>query len=164
MEVNGDRIGRAPDHNSAEWSLWLGRPLCGQWVRDIRLAAALLTEMLPCSGIELVASGTGSFAALAAIAIDENIHGADITGLLTTFVTDKPYVGQRLADIVPGILRDAGDVTHIAELVAPRPLRLKAPVTPQGESLDTAAANDLLKRLQPAWQTHADRLTLTTDK
>ncbi|MFM7921377.1 MAG: acetylxylan esterase, partial [Planctomycetaceae bacterium] len=35
-EVAGDRIGRAPDHNSAEWSLWLGRPLCGQWVRDIR--------------------------------------------------------------------------------------------------------------------------------
>ena len=29
MEVSGDRIGKAPDHNSAEWSLWLGRPLAG---------------------------------------------------------------------------------------------------------------------------------------
>ncbi|MFN5533971.1 MAG: alpha/beta hydrolase family protein [Planctomyces sp.] len=161
MEVSGDRIGKAPDHNSAEWSLWLGRPLCGQWVRDIRLTAALLREKLPCSSIELVASGTGSFAALAAVAIDENIDGADITGLLTSFVSDKPYVGQRLADMVPGILRDAGDVVHVAELVAPRPLRLHAPVTPQGEPLDAAAANELLSRLQPAWQENSERLKLT---
>lgn len=164
MEVSGDRIGKAPDHNSAEWSLWLGRPLCGQWVRDIRLTAALLREKLPCSSIELVASGTGSFAALAAVAIDENIEGADITGLLTTFVSDKPYVGQRLADMVPGILRDAGDVVHVAELVAPRPLRLHAPVTPQGEPLDAAAANELLSRMQPAWQENSDRLKLTAGK
>ena len=164
MEVSGDRIGKAPDHNSAEWSLWLGRPLCGQWVRDIRLTAALLREKLPCSSIELVASGTGSFAALAAVAIDENIDGADITGLLTTFVSDKPYVGQRLADMVPGILRDAGDVVHVAELVAPRPLRLHAPVTPQGEPLDAAAANELLSRMQPAWQENSERLKLTADK
>ncbi|MFN5435834.1 MAG: alpha/beta hydrolase family protein [Planctomyces sp.] len=164
MEVSGDRIGKAPDHNSAEWSLWLGRPLCGQWVRDIRLTAALLREKLPCSSIELVASGTGSFAALAAVAIDENIDGADITGLLTTFVSDKPYVGQRLADMVPGILRDAGDVVHVAELVAPRPLRLHAPVTPQGEPLDAAGANELLSRMQPAWQENSDRLKLTAGK
>jgi dienelactone hydrolase len=164
MEVSGDRIGKAPDHNSAEWSLWLGRPLCGQWVRDIRLTMALLKEKLPCSSIELVASGTGSFAALAAVAIDENIEGADITGLLTTFVSDKPYVGQRLADMVPGILRDAGDVVHVAELVAPRPLRLHAPVTPQGEPLDAAAANELRSRLQPAWQENSERLKLTAGK
>ncbi|MFN5732697.1 MAG: alpha/beta hydrolase family protein, partial [Planctomyces sp.] len=164
MEVSGDRIGKAPDHNSAEWSLWLGRPLCGQWVRDIRLTAALLREKLPCSSIELVASGTGSFAALAAVAIDENIDGADITGLLTSFVSDKPYVGQRLADMVPGILRDAGDVVHVAELVAPRPLRLHAPVTPQGEPLDAAAANELLSRMQPAWQENSERLKLTAGK
>ncbi|MFN5585974.1 MAG: alpha/beta hydrolase family protein [Planctomyces sp.] len=164
MEVSGDRIGKAPDHNSAEWSLWLGRPLCGQWVRDIRLTAALLREKLPCSSIELVASGTGSFAALAAVAIDENIDGADITGLLTSFVSDKPYVGQRLADMVPGILRDAGDVVHVAELVAPRTLRLHAPVTPQGEPLDAAAANELLSRLQPAWQENSERLKLTAGK
>ncbi|MFM7867624.1 MAG: hypothetical protein ACKPHU_25710, partial [Planctomycetaceae bacterium] len=112
-EVAGDRIGRAPDHNSAEWSLWLGRPLCGQWVRDIRLTASLLTRESLCGSVELVASGTGSFAALAAAAIDERLVGADITGLLSTFVSDQPYAGQRLADMVPGILRDVGDVVHL---------------------------------------------------
>jgi len=32
--VVGDTIGRAPDHNSAEWSIWTGRPLLGQWIWD----------------------------------------------------------------------------------------------------------------------------------
>ena len=36
LRFNGDKVGRAPDHNSAEWGLWLGRPLLGQWVFDIR--------------------------------------------------------------------------------------------------------------------------------
>lgn len=31
-----DKIGRAPDHNTAEWALWIGRPLLGQWVHDVR--------------------------------------------------------------------------------------------------------------------------------
>jgi len=40
--VAGDQIGRAPDHNSAEWSLWIGRPLLGQWVVDIAAATRVL--------------------------------------------------------------------------------------------------------------------------
>jgi len=147
-EVAGDRIGRAPDHNSAEWSLWLGRPLCGQWVRDIRLTASLLTRESLCGSVELVASGTGSFAALAAVAIDERLVGAHITGLLSTFVSDQPYAGQRLADMVPGILRDVGDVVHVALLVAPRSLQLHAPVTPQGKPLDAIAVSEWLKQVQ----------------
>ena len=97
--------------------------------------------------VELVASGTGSFAALVAVAIDEQLAGADITGLLSTFVSDQPYAGQRLADMVPGILRDVGDVVHIASLVAPRSLQLHAPVTPQGEPLDATAVSEWLKQL-----------------
>ena len=31
-----DKVGRSPDHNSAEWGLWLGRPLLGQWVFEVR--------------------------------------------------------------------------------------------------------------------------------
>lgn len=34
-----DKIGHAPDHNSAEWSLWIGRPLLGQWAWDVRRAS-----------------------------------------------------------------------------------------------------------------------------
>ncbi len=30
------RVGRAPDHNPAEWGLWVGCPLLEQWVTDVR--------------------------------------------------------------------------------------------------------------------------------
>ena len=37
-----DEIRHAPDHNSAEWSMWIGRPLLGQWTWDaVRLLDAL---------------------------------------------------------------------------------------------------------------------------
>jgi dienelactone hydrolase len=32
----GDAIAGAPDHNSAEHAVWVGRPLLGQWVVDVR--------------------------------------------------------------------------------------------------------------------------------
>ena len=31
-----DKIGGAPDHNTAQWGLWIGRPLLGQWALDVR--------------------------------------------------------------------------------------------------------------------------------
>ena len=39
-----DKIGRAPDHNTAEWSLWIGRPLLGQWVTDVVRLLDVLDE------------------------------------------------------------------------------------------------------------------------
>src|SRR5205085_5917820 len=32
----GDVIAGAPDHTSAEHALWVGRPLLGQWIWDVR--------------------------------------------------------------------------------------------------------------------------------
>jgi alpha-beta hydrolase superfamily lysophospholipase len=34
--VARDKVGSAVDHNSAEWSLWLGPTLLEQWVGDVR--------------------------------------------------------------------------------------------------------------------------------
>jgi dienelactone hydrolase len=36
LAVPSDSVGHTPDHNSAEWGLWVGRPLMGQWACDIR--------------------------------------------------------------------------------------------------------------------------------
>ena len=35
----------APDHNTAEWGLWIGRPLLGQWVGDVRQAIGMWGEV-----------------------------------------------------------------------------------------------------------------------
>ena len=161
--VSGDRIGKAPDHNSAEWSLWLGRPLAGQWVRDIRLSAQHLQQQVPCGSVRVTAAGAGSFAALAATALDERLAAADISGLLSTWVSDQPYREQRLANIIPGVLRDVGDMQHIAALVSPRELSLRAPVSPQGEVLNAAAAAAAFSNLPAAWQSHPQHLTITAD-
>jgi hypothetical protein len=54
---------------------------------------------------------------------------------LASYVTDKPYRGQRLGVLVPGLLRDVGDVSHIAALIAPRKLTVTGGVTGDGRTL-----------------------------
>ncbi|MCA9091485.1 MAG: acetylxylan esterase, partial [Planctomycetaceae bacterium] len=47
MAWKSDKIGRAPDHTTAEWSLWLGRPLLAQWVWDATRLLEALDEQGP---------------------------------------------------------------------------------------------------------------------
>lgn len=136
-----DKVGRAGDHNTAEWSLWLGRPLLGQWVIDVRRLLDALAEhdqRLP-EEILLAGVGPAGLLAISAAALDPRITRVATSGTLASFVTDEPYEGQRLGTIVPGILRDAGDVPHLAALLAPRPLVLAGGVAGGGQPLDAAA-------------------------
>jgi cephalosporin-C deacetylase-like acetyl esterase len=142
-----DQIGRAPDHNSAEWSLWLGRPLLSQWVVDVRrllLALEWYDGKLP---KEILVAGVGpaGLVALCAAALDERITQVATVGMLASYVTEEPYQGQRLGIMVPGLLRQAGDIPHLAALMAPRRLVVAGGVAGGGPSLaapelDTAFA------------------------
>jgi hypothetical protein len=139
-----DRIGRAPDHNTAEWSLWLGRPLLGQWAVDVR---RLLDALNECDGklpAQILVGGNGpaGLVAICAAALDSRITHVVTAGTLASYVTEEPYEGQRLGLMVPGILRDAGDVAHLAALVAPRRLVVAGGVTGGGKMLDAAALRD----------------------
>ncbi len=133
----GDRIGRAPDHNSAEWSLWIGRPLLGQWVRDIRTAITALEQhgLEATDRLHLAGSGAAGIAVLCAAALDRRIDSVTAHGIPASWVTDRPYEQQRLAILPPGILRDLGDVDQIAALVAPATLQVLSPTDGQGEPL-----------------------------
>jgi cephalosporin-C deacetylase-like acetyl esterase len=138
-----DKIGRAADHNTAEWSLWLGRPLLGQWVIDIRRLLDALTEndgQLP-KEILLAGTGPAGLVAICTAALDTRITRVAASGSLASFVTEQPYEGQRLGTIVPGILREAGDVAHVAALITPRRLVLAAGVSGSGQPLDAAQLN-----------------------
>src|SRR5262245_23982699 len=71
MEWPGDKIGGAPDHNTAQWGLWIGRPLLGQWVWDIRRFLDSLEETdgkLP-SNVAVVGNGPAGIVALCAAAL-----------------------------------------------------------------------------------------------
>ena len=137
LALPSDKIGNAPDHNSAEWSLWIGRPLLGQWTWDVRRVLDVLAgrlSKLP-SEVMLVGNGTAGPIALCAAALDERITHAVTINSLASYVTSEPYRNQRLGLLVPGILRDVGDISHIAALIAPRRVTLVGGVTGGGQTI-----------------------------
>ncbi len=142
-----DKIGRAVDHNTAEWSLWLGRPLLGQWVLDVRTVLSVL-ESKTGEKIGLVGYGPAGVVAICAAGVDARIQSVVTVGSLSSYLTKKPYENQRLGTITPGLLRDAGDIPHLAALVAPRKLILSAGVNGQGKPL---SSTELQKQFE---QTH----------
>ena len=131
---SNDGIGRAVDHNSAEWSLWIGRPLLGQWVQDVRRILDAVEQedgQLP-EEIMVVGRSVAGIVALCAAALDPRITHCQMIGSLTSYISDTPYEKQRLGIMVPGILRDVGDIPHIASLVSPRPLSITGGVDGAG--------------------------------
>ena len=140
LAVPSDRIGQAPDHNSAEWGLWIGRPLLGQWVCDVRR----LLDAMDAAGSDrpretiVVGIGPGALVALAAAATDPRISKIVAVGAPASYVTDEPYRGQRLGVIVPGVLRNVGDIPHLAALVAPRRVVIAGGVSGGGQALDSS--------------------------
>ena len=142
-----DKIGNAPDHNSAEWSLWIGRPLLGQWTWDVRRTLDVLSSRLAKLPPEvmLVGNGTAGPVALCSAALDERITHAVTINSLASYVTDEPYRNQRLGLMVPGILRDVGDLPHIAALIAPRQVTIVGGVTGGGQTIH---GDDLLKQFR----------------
>ena len=149
-----DKIGYAPDHNTAEWSLWIGRPLLGQWTWDVRRAldvlAARFAKLPP--EVMLVGNGTAGPVALCAAALDERITHAVTINSLASYVTDEPYRNQRLGLMVPGILRDVGDVQHIAALIAPRKVTIVGGVTGGGQAIH---GDDLVKQFRATQEVFA---------
>ncbi len=135
-----DRIGRAVDHNTAEWSMWIGRPLLGQWVWDLsrlldvvgELSAGLLRDTT------IVARGPAGVLALAAAALDPRIRQVALVDSLASFMSDEPYQHGRLGILVPGMLRSVGDIPQLASLVAPRRLLIAGGVTGSNRRLAPA--------------------------
>lgn len=133
----GDRVGRAPDHNTAEWSLWFGRPLLGQWVLDLRSAITALTDSgYADDNLTVIGNGPAGIVALCTAAIDDRIDHTVTVGSLVSFVSDTPYENQRLGILPNGIVRDVGDVAHIASLIAPNRLTICGGVNGAGHQLN----------------------------
>ena len=132
-----DSIRRAPDHNTAQWSMWIGRPLLGQWVYDVSRLLDVIDEHaggLP-ESVAVIGTGPASMVALAAAAVDDRLTQAATVGGLATYVSGNPYEKQRVGILVPGILRDVGDVAQIASMAAPNRLIVANGVDSQNKPL-----------------------------
>lgn len=162
-----DRIGRAPDHNTAEWSLWLGRPLLGQWIVDVRRLLDAVQERDGRLPGEILVAGVGpaGLVAVCSAALDSRITSVATSGMLASYVTDQPYQGQWLGTLVPGILRDAGDIAQLAALIAPRRLVIAGGVTGGGAALDAAGRDAAFAFTRQAYAVEgaADRFRLIAD-
>jgi cephalosporin-C deacetylase-like acetyl esterase len=136
-----DQIGKAPDHNSAEWSLWIGRPLLGQWTWDVQRTLDAIKEQDGALPKEITVIGTRSagVVALCAGALDDRVSRVVTINSLASFVSDQPYTGQRLGLMAPAIVRDVGDIAHLAALMAPRPVVIAGGVGGGGRPLGPAA-------------------------
>jgi dienelactone hydrolase len=138
----GDAIRAAPDHNSAQHALWVGRPLLGQWLVDVRclldfLAAqpGLLRDRLAVVGL----GQAGLVALVAAGLLGERVSSAATLDAPVSYVLAQAYpAGTRMGLLAPGLLR-AGDVPHLAALAAPRQLLVAGGTGPDGKPLGEKA-------------------------
>lgn len=149
-----NKIGRAPDHNTAQWALWIGRPLLGQWVYDVR---RLLDGIQQLQGdaftpVTLIGQGPAGLVALCAAAVDREQRIAQVgaVGTLASYISDVPYQGQRVGILAPGIVRDVGDVPHLAALALPRRVVIAGGVSGGGDALgeeELSRAYDVTRKL-----------------
>lgn len=154
LAVSRARTGLSPDHNPAEWSLLIGRPLLGQWVADVQatLNALERTDGTLPRTLAIIGQGPAGLVATAAAALDPRITHAAAAGSLGSYVSDVPYAKQWLGLMVPGILRDVGDVAQVAALIAPRRLVIAGPTAGNGRPL---TANELARTFDPTRHIYA---------
>lgn len=133
-----DKIANAVDHNTAEWAIWIGRPLLGQWAVDVQRSLDAIAEYdggLP-SDVLVVGARSSGVAALTAAAIDSRISQVRAINAIASYATNRPYRGVRLGVMVPGILKEFGDIEDIAALVAPRQVAISGGTDGVGSPLD----------------------------
>jgi len=164
-----DTIMRAPDHNTAQWSLWIGRPLLGQWTHDVLCLLKSLREQesVQTGPITVIGQGPAGVVALCAAALDDDrrIDCVATVGTLVSYISDVPYEVQRVGIMAPGILRDVGDIPHLAALALPRRVVIAGGVTGGGQVLDDPqlrSAFEATKQLADL-SGRADALTIVPD-
>ncbi len=165
-----DAIAGAPDHNSAEHALWLGRPLLGQWVFDVRCLLDWLTLQPGLDRRRFSVAGIGPAGAVALCAaglLEDQVTFAATIGSPASYVTNVAYPsGTPMGILAPGILR-VGDIPHLAALCAPRPILLAQGLSPQGKPLsekllrEAFAFTRAIYRLHKA--EHRFRVTVTAE-
>jgi dienelactone hydrolase len=134
----GDAIAGAPDHNSAEHAVWVGRPLLGQWVCDVRALLEWLVTQPRLQSDRLAVAGIGYAGIVALCAgglLEDRITATAVVDTPVTFLTDKAYAdGWTMGLLAPGILR-IGDIPHLAALSAPRQLIVTGGIDAAGGKL-----------------------------
>jgi dienelactone hydrolase len=121
--ANTAPVAGVPDHDVAEWGLWVVR-----WLD----AADELRWKRP---YVLIGLRTMSVPAILAAALDPRVGAVACSDGLISFVgrRAKPWSGVPMGLLAPNLL-DVGDLGHLAALVAPRPLAIASGLEPEGDA------------------------------
>jgi dienelactone hydrolase len=141
----GDAIKDAPDHNSAEHGLWMGRPLLGQWVFDVQCLLDWLAIQPGLDRARFAVVGIGQAGLVAACAaglLDDRVKAMATVEAPASYVTEEAYpAGTHMGLLAPGLLR-VGDVPQLAALSAPRRLVVAGGMSSQGKPLAEKALKE----------------------
>ena len=167
LKPEKDAIGGAPDHNSAEHALWIGRPLLGQWAFDVRCVLDWLASQpnRDTKKIALVGIDQAGIVALTTAAIfPEHVTTVVATGTFSTLITKKAYPsGTHMGLLAPGLLR-VGDIPELAAMAAPRRLVIADSRDAEGKPLRDRDVPGAFRFTRMVYQAHqaAEKLTLRT--
>jgi hypothetical protein len=101
--------------------------------------------------VTIMGIGPAGVVALCAAAIDSRIAHVVTIDSLSSFVTEAPYEHQRLGILPNGIVRDVGDVSQIAALIAPRRLTIIGSINAHGDRLDEDALERVFSDLRKVY-------------
>jgi len=118
-----------PEYNLSNYGLFIGRPIMGMWVFDVRCATDFLTsrEEVDVKQISIAGRGRGGLASLLAAAYNERIHSVAVEEMLATWIFDEEFRDIGLAYFIPRILTLA-DMPQLVACLAPRPVMIVNPV------------------------------------
>jgi dienelactone hydrolase len=135
-----------PDYNLANYSLFIGRPLAGARVADIRCATDFLTSRkeVDVGRIAIVGRGCGALSAILAASFDDRFCSVVADELLTSWAFNDEFVSIGLAYMIPRILT-VGDMPHLLAHLAPRPVLISNPVDGRRRPV---SADDARRQLQ----------------
>jgi hypothetical protein len=130
---------------------------------DVRRLLDALQEVdgrLP-GEVALVGVGPAGVAAIAAAALDDRVTRVAMIGTLASYLSEQPYENQRLAIMVPGILRDVGDIPHLVALACPRRVLVAGSVAGDGTRLDQGALEAAFRFAHQAYAAAGKAQSLT---
>src|SRR5207244_2628833 len=118
------------EENIAYNAFLVGKSLLGMRVTDVAAAVRQLTEKRRPAQVVLCGRSDAALVACLAAAIDPSVTRVAVEGLPLSFGPLFDSVGRPVnaASILPGLLRDFGDVTDILAEIAPRKVLVSAGV------------------------------------
>lgn len=123
--------------NLAYNAFLVGRNLLGLRVSDVLAAIKSLRSSSGAKRLVLCGSGDAALVAVLAAALDQSVDRVAVEGLLMSFKPLFSAEGHPLnaASIVPGLLRDFGDIPDVLDQIRPRQILVAEPRLPEGANL-----------------------------